>query len=317
MLRSVLTRLGVFAASLLAASFVIFVITQALPGDVAAAILGFGATPEQLAAKRVELGTNRPFLVQYASWLEGVLRGDFGRSWYSGVPVAALIAPRVEVTASLVLLSLTLAVAIALPLGAVAALKRRQWQGFATSVLAQLGMAIPAFWAGILLVSVFAVRLRWFPANGYSPLAGGVGPWASHLVLPVLALGAVQGAILIRYVRSAFLEVLGEDYYRTARSIGWTRRRALARHGVRNAALSLVTVLGLQMAAVIVGAIVVERVFVLPGLGSLLLDVVSRHDLIVVRGVVLLLVFVVLLVNAAVDISYALIDPRLRSGGRS
>ena len=317
MLRSVLARLGIFAASLLAASFVIFVITQVLPGDVAAAILGFGATPEQLAAKRAELGTDRPFLIQYADWIAGVLRGDFGRSWYSGLPVATLIAPRLEVTASLVLLGLALALVIALPLGAVAALKRRQWQGFATSSLAQLGMAIPAFWAGILLVLVFAVTLRWFPANGYSPLARGIGPWASHLVLPVLALGAVQGAVLIRYVRSAFLEVLGEDYYRTARSIGWTRWRALARHGVRNAALSLVTVLGLQLATVIVGAIVVERVFVLPGLGSLLLDVVGRHDLIVVRGVVLLLVFVVLLINAAVDISYALIDPRLRTGGRS
>ncbi|MFT3877901.1 MAG: ABC transporter permease [Propioniciclava sp.] len=317
MLRSVLARLGVFAASLIAASFVIFVITQALPGDVAASILGFGATPEQLAAKRAELGTDRPFLVQYADWAGGVLRGDFGRSWFSGTPVAAMIGPRLEVTASLVTGGLGLALLIALPLGAVAALKRRQWQGVVTSAAAQVGMAIPAFWAGILLVYVFAVTLRWFPANGYAPLRDGGGAWASHLVLPVIALGAVQGAVLTRYVRSAFVEVLGEDYYRTARSIGWTRWRALARHGVRNAALSLVTVLGLQLATVIVGAIVVERVFQLPGLGSLLLDVVTRHDLVAVRGVVLLLVFVVLVINALVDISYALIDPRLRTGDRS
>lgn len=317
MIRSVLARLGVFVASLLAASFVIFVITQALPGDVAASILGFGATPEQLAAKRAELGTDRPFMVQYLDWIGGVLRADLGSSWLSGLPVSTLIAPRLEVTASLVLGGLALALLIALPLGAVAALKRHQWQGLATSAAAQLGMAIPAFWAGILLVFVFAVTLHWFPANGYAPLARGAGTWASHLVLPVVALGAVQGAVLIRYVRSAFVEVLGEDYYRTARSVGWTRWRALARHGVRNAALSLVTVLGLQLASVIVGAIVIERVFVLPGLGSLLLDMVSQHDLSVVRGVVLLLVLVVLVINTAVDISYALIDPRLRAGDRS
>ncbi len=174
-------------------------------------------------------------------------------------------------------------------------------------------MAIPAFWAGILLVYLFAVTLRWLPANGYVRIGDDPVGWASHLVLPVVALGVVQGAVLIRYVRSAFLEVLGEDYYRTARSIGWTRWRALARHGVRNAALSLVTVLGLQLAAVIVGAIVIERVFVLPGLGSLLLDMVSQHDLVVVRGIVMLLVLAVLAINALVDVSYVLIDPRLRA----
>ena len=318
MVRSVLARLGIFVASLLVASFLIFVITQALPGDVAAVILGYGATPSQLAVKRAELGLDRPFLVQYADWIGGVAMGDLGRSWFSsGLPVVDLIAGRIEVTASLVVLGLVLATVIALPLGAVAALKRLEWPGFVTSAAAQVGMAIPAFWAGILLVFVFAVTLRWLPANGYVRLADDPLGWASHLVLPVLAVGAVQAAMLIRYVRSAFLEVLGEDYYRTARAIGWTKWRALARHGVRNAALSLVTVVGLQLSALIVGAIVIERVFVLPGLGSLLLDMVSRQDLSVVRGVVLLLVFVVLLINALVDISYAVIDPRLRTGDRS
>lgn len=317
MVRVILARLGIFAASLLAASFLLFVITQALPGDVAAIALGYAPTPEQLAAKRAELGLDRPFAVQYFDWIGGVLVGDFGKSWFTGIPVTSLIGGRIEVTASLAVLGLTLSAIIALPLGAVAALKRREWPGFATSALAQVGMAIPAFWAGILLVYLFAVTLRWLPANGYVRIADDPVGWASHLVLPVVALGAIQGAVLIRYVRSAFLEVLSEDYYRTARAIGWTKWRALARHGVRNAALSLVTVLGLQLASVIVGAIVIEQVFGLPGLGSLLLDTVSRHDLIVVRGVVLLLVFVVLAINAAVDISYALIDPRLRTPDRS
>lgn len=313
MLNRVLSRLGVFALSLVVASVLIFVITQLLPGDIAQVMLGEGATPEQLAAKRAELGTDRPFWTQYVEWVGGMLVGNFGKSWLSGLPVSGLIAPRAGVTAWLVTLGLLLAVLIALPLGALAALKRRQWPGFLTSAAAQVGMAIPAFWAGILLVLVFAVSLRWLPANGYVPLTRNPSEWAQHLVLPVVALGVVQAAVLVRYVRSAFLEVLGEDYYRTARSIGWTRGRALARHGVRNAALSLVTVLGLQLASVLVGAIVIERVFVLPGLGSLLLDTVTQGDLVVVRGIAMVLVFSVLVINAAVDISYVFIDPRLRT----
>lgn len=313
MARQLLARLGIFALSLAAASFLIFVITQALPGDVAAVILGYGATPEQLAAKRAELGTDRPFGVQYLEWVGGMATGDFGRSWFNQLPITTLVGPRLEVTASLVLGGLLLAVLIALPLGAVAALKRRQVPGLLTSAAAQVGMAIPAFWAGILLVFVFGVMLRWLPANGYVPIGRDPGRWASHLVLPVVALGVVQAAVLVRYVRSAFLEVLAEDYYRTARSIGWTTWRALARHGVRNAALSLVTVLGLQLASVIVGAVVIERVFVLPGLGSALLDAVATSDLAVVRGITMLLVFAVLVINALVDISYVFIDPRLRS----
>jgi len=192
----------------------------------------------------------------------------------------------------------------------VAALKRRSWPGFVISAAAQVGMAIPVFWGGILLVVVFAVWLRWLPANGYVPLAQNPSQWAAHLVLPVFTLAAVQGAVLIRYVRSAFIEVLNEDYYRTARSVGWTPLRALLRHGVRNAAISLVTVLGLQLASALVGAIVVESVFNLPGLGSMLLTAVAQRDLLVVQGTVMFLVLAVLLISALVDFSYLLIDPR-------
>lgn len=313
-MRAIGVRLGIFALSLTVASVVIFAITQALPGDIARVLLGDGASPEQLAARRAQLGTDRPLVEQYLGWIGGMVTGDFGRSWLSGLPVAQLIGPRVGVTAWLAGLGLLLAAVIAVPLGAVAAVRRRRWPGFATSALAQIGMAIPAFWAGILLVLVFAVGLAWLPANGYVPLTGDPAGWASHLVLPVVSLGLVQAAVLIRYVRSAFLEVLGEDYFRTARAIGWTPWRALARHGLRNAAVSLVTVIGLQLASVLVGAIVIERVFVLPGLGSLLLASVTSNDLIVVRGVVMLLVLAVLVINAAVDISYVFIDPRLRTG---
>lgn len=309
-----MVRLGILALGLAAASGVIFVVTQALPGDVARVLLGDGASPEQLAAKRAQLGVDRPLVVQYASWVGGMVVGDFGTSWLSNLPVASLIAPRVGVTAWLAGFGLLLATVIAVPLGAVAALKRRRWPGFVTSAAAQIGMAVPAFWAGILLVLVFAVTLRWLPAGGYVPLRSDPAGWASHLVLPVLSLGLVQGAVLIRYVRSAFLEVLGEDYFRTARSIGWTPWRALVRHGLRNAAVSLVTVIGLQLASVLVGAIVIERVFVLPGLGSLLLQSVTTYDLVVVRGVVMLLVLAVLVINALVDLSYVFIDPRLRTG---
>lgn len=314
MLRPIAARLGIFAVSLVVASALIFLLTNALPGDVARVLLGDGASPEMLAAKRAELGTDRPLVVQYLAWVGGMLTGDFGRSWLSGLSVTELIVPKLAVTLWLALFGLLLAALLALPAGMVAALRRRKWQGFAISGAAQVGMAIPAFWAGILLVLVFAIGLRWLPANGYVPLSTNPVEWARHLVLPVVSLGIVQAAVLVRYVRSAFIEVLGEDYYRTARSVGWTRTRALVRHGVRNAALSLVTVLGLQLAAVLVGAIVIEQVFVLPGLGSLLLGAVASHDLIVIQGIVMILVLAVLVINAIVDVSYVFIDPRLRTG---
>lgn len=314
MLRTIAARLGIFALSLVAASALIFLVTNALPGDVAQVLLGEGATPEQLAAKRAELGTDRPLPLQYLAWVAGMLQGDFGRSWLSGQSVAGLIVPKLAVTAWLALFGLGLAIALALPAGMLAALKRRRWEGFVVSGAAQVGMAIPAFWAGILLVLVFSVALRWLPANGYVPLLNNPVEWARHLVLPVVSLGLVQAAVLVRYVRSAFVEVLGEDYYRTARAVGWTRTGALLRHGIRNAALSLVTVLGLQLAAVLVGAIVIEQVFVLPGLGSLLLGAVASHDLIVIQGIVMLLVLAVLVINVLVNLSYVVIDPRLTSG---
>ncbi|MGC3993232.1 MAG: ABC transporter permease [Propionicimonas sp.] len=303
-------RLGVFVVSLFGASILIFLVTNALPGDVAQVLLGTDATPEALAQLRAQLGLDRPLVVQYLSWIGGILTGDFGHSHLTGQSVLALLAPRVAVTMWLVLFGLIGSLLIALPAGMVAALKRRSWPGFTISAAAQLGMAIPVFWGGILLVLVFSVWLRWLPANGYVALLKNPAQWASHLVLPVITLAVVQAAVLIRYVRSAFLEVLEEDYYRTARAIGWTPMRALLRHGLRNAAISLVTVIGLQLSSVLVGAIVVESVFTLPGLGSLLLTSVDRRDLVVVQGTVMFLVLAVLAISAIVDFSYLLIDPR-------
>lgn len=315
---AVVRRLSIFLATLIGASILIFLAVQALPGDVAQASLGMGASPEQVARLREQWGLDRPPVVRYLEWMTGLLRGDFGSSYLTGQSVASQIAPRLAVTAWLVGFAMPIAVLVAIGLGMVAAIRRRSWQGTVAAGLSQLGMAVPAFYAGILLVVVFAVRLRWLPANGYVSLVdprGGVraGPWLSHLVLPVVSLVIVQASVLSRYVRSSLIEVLSEDYYRTARSIGWTRYAALLRHGIRNAAISVVTVVGLQLATMIIGAIVVEQVFALPGLGTLLLSAVANRDLLIVQGVVMLLVTAVLVINLLVDLSYVAIDPRLRA----
>lgn len=306
-------RLAIFAISLLGASVLVFAVCSALPGEVAAIILGEGATQAQIDALSAQLGLDRPAVVRYFDWVGGMLHGDFGTSYFTGQSVVQLMAPRIAVTLWLVLFALLLSVVIAVPVGMLAAMKRRSWVGFAASAAAQLGMAIPAFWAAIALVLVFAVGLRWLPANGYVPITTSVGSWAAHLVLPVVSLAIVQAAVLVRYVRSAFIEVLSEDYYRTARAVGWRPFPALLRHGLRNAALSLVTVVGLQLASVLVGAIVIESVFALPGLGTALLDAVSQRDLMIVQSVVMFLAAAVLLINFLVDLSYAWIDPRLRA----
>lgn len=310
-------RLLIFAASMVVASIAIFLVVNALPGDVATAILGFGADPGSVAELRLRLGLDRPLLARYFSWAGGMVTGDMGRSYLTNEPVTALVVPRIGVTAWLVVISMLIAPLIAFPLGMFAAMKRRNWLGAAASTLSQIGLSIPAFYAGILLVVVFAVGFHWLPANGYTPLVDSAGRWhpiafLEHLVLPVASLVIVQASVLTRYVRAAFVEVLGEDYFRTARAVGWTRWRALWRHGVRNAAISVVTVIGLQLATLLVGAIVVEQVFRIPGLGTALLSAVANRDLIVVQGIVMVLVFAVLIINLLTDLSYVLIDPRLR-----
>lgn len=315
-LLAVARRLAVFAVSLVVASVLIFLICAALPGDIAQVILGQSATPEALEELRGRLGTDRPLIVRYTDWAGGLLVGDFGESYLTRQPVVTQIVSRIGVTAWLVVFGMALALLIAVPLGMIAAVRNRRLSGTVVSALSQVGLAIPAFWAGIMLVVIFAVRLEWLPANGYVRLLESPGGWAAHLVLPVISLAIVQASVLVRYIRSAILEVLSEDYFRTARAVGWTRMRALIRHGLRNASISVVTVLGLQLATLFVGAIVIEQVFTLPGLGQLLLGAVGQRDLVLVQGTVMVLVFAVLVINAVVDLSYLALDPRLRSRDR-
>lgn len=307
-------RVAGLIVSLAVASMLIFVITNALPGDVAAVILGINATEPDLAAMREQLGLNRPLPVRYLEWIGGVLTGDFGTSVITGRPVLQQIVSRLEVTGWLVGLGMSFALLIAIPLGSYAAMNRRRTSGFIASVISQIGLSVPSFWAGLWLVILFAVTLRWLPAGNYVGPERGLLTWASHLILPVFALAIVQGSVLARYVRSSVIEVMNEDYYRTARAMGWSRWAALWRHGRRNVAISLLTVLGLQLATVVVGAILVEQVFALPGLGTRLLQAVGQRDLVLVQGIVLLLVWFVLTINFIVDLTYRLIDPRLKEG---
>lgn len=318
LIRALAIRLGIFAASLIVASVVVFALLNLLPGDVAQVILGSGATPETVSRMRAELGLDEPLVLRYWDWATGIFHGDLGVSAFTHEPIAPIIAQKLGVTLGLVICGMVLAIAIALPIGILAAEKRKKPSGAVISAASQLGMAVPAFLAGILLSIGFAVKLQWLPANGYTPFTADPLDWARRMVLPAASLALVQASVLIRYVRGAFLDVLQEDYYRTARSIGWRRHQALIRHGMRNAALQLTTVLGLQLTTLFVGAIVIEQVFVLPGLGSLLLNSVSSRDLPLVQGIVMLLVTLILVVNALVDAAYLVIDPRLRNrnGGR-
>lgn len=308
-----LRRTGILLASLVVASLLSFLLLSTLPGDPAQALLGVNASPQALAALRAELGTDRPLVAQYVDWVGGVVTGDLGTSVVSGARIGAEIVDKLTVTGPLVLAGLTLALLLALPLGVLAAVAHRHWLGTVLAALSQIGIAVPAFWLAILLITVVAVQWQLLPAGGF-PGAGWAQPRAAveALVLPVVVLGVAQAAILMRYVRSAVLEVMREDFIRTARAKGASRSRALFRHGLRNAAIPVLTVLGVQLATLLVGAVVVENVFALPGLGRMLLQDVGNRDLVKVQSVVLVLTAAVLLINFLVDLAYRVVDPRLR-----
>ncbi|AJE33779.1 MAG: ABC transporter permease [Corynebacterium humireducens] len=297
-----------FILSLLLASVVIFLLLRLIPGDPARVALGVTATDEAVAALSRQLGTDRPLLIQYVDWVRGLMTGNFGISLASRQDITPLIVDRAQVSLILCGLAMALSLVIALPLGMWAA--RRDDR--VISALAQVGIAVPSFLTGILLVTVFAVHLGWVPANGWIPPGTDFPGFLQRIILPVIALTLVQAAILTRYVRSAVLDVLDREYIRTARSTGASVREALWRHGLRNASLPVLTVAGLQLTSLIVGAVVIERVFLIPGLGSMLLDSVARRDLTAVQTIVMLLVVFTLTVNLVVDVTYRLIDPRLR-----
>lgn len=293
------------------ASIIIFVLIRVIPGDPAAVALGITATPEAIAALQSQLGTDQPLFQQYFSWIGGMLTGDFGTSLSSGQDLSPIIFDRLQVSLILVGCSIVLSLLIAIPLGVLSA--RRG--GVIISGISQIGIAIPSFLAGILLVAVFAVGLGWLPANGWIPPSENFGGFLARLILPVLALTAVQAAILTRYIRSAVMDVMGQDFMRTARSKGMSFNRALIIHGLRNAALPVLTVTGLQLTTLIIGAVVIEQVFVIPGIGSMLLESVSNRDLIAVQSIVMLLVAFTLLVNLVVDLLYQVVDPRVGAVG--
>ena len=312
MIVRLLQRIAILLASLVVSSVVVFAFMAVLPGDPARVALGTSASDTAVARLREQFGLDRPLVAQYLSWVHGLVTFDPGNSYISHAPIGPQIADRLQVTLWLVGTGMVLAVILAVPMGTLMAVRHRRPSGLLLSAVSQVGVAVPAFLAGILLITVFAVGLGWLPANGWTPPVQDPVLFLKQLVMPALSLGLVQAAVLTRYVRSAVLDVLREDYLRTARAKGLRPTRALLRHGLRNAAVPVVTVLALQLATLLVGSVVIERVFVIPGLGSLLLDSVANRDLVVVQDVVMIIAMAVLLVNFLVDMVYLVIDPRLR-----
>ncbi|KFC68392.1 Dipeptide transport system permease protein DppB [Devosia sp. LC5] len=304
-----------FAATLLLAAVVIFYLLDLLPGDPARFTLGVTATPEAVANLRAQMGLDAPAHERLLSWLGGMLRGDFGMSYTQRAPVAGLLWERLAVTLPLTVMAMIISMVIGLPLGIVSARARGKAPDTAIMVLAQLGVAVPNFWFGMMLTLVFAVGLRWLPPGGFTPWDE--DPWLSlrGLILPSLALALPQASILARVMRTALVDVQGQDFIRTARAKGLTMGEAVWRHGVRNALLPVLTILGLQFAFLIAGTIIVENVFYLPGLGRLVFTAISERDLILVRGAIVVLIVAVTATMFVVDLTYGLVDPRLR--GRS
>ena len=312
-----LKRLATLLATLAVASVVVFAVLEVLPGNAAQVILGDTATTESLAALNAKLGLDQPAATRYANWVGGLLRGDTARSISYDTPTAELIRERLRVTLPLALMAMTLTVVLALGLGVYAASRHNRLGDVGVMAASQLGIAIPNFWFAILLIMLFAVQLQWVSAGGFPGWTeddgGGLWQGLQALILPAIALALVQAAILARVTRSAVIDVMREDFVRTARAKGLSKRQALWRHVLRNAMIPVLTVAGLQFANLITGTIVVENVFVLPGIGRLVFQAISNRDLIVVRDVVMLLAAVVVLVNFIVDVLYAVIDPRLRA----
>jgi peptide/nickel transport system permease protein len=311
--RFLLGRTALFALGLVVASVLIFATLRLLPGDVAQSLAGATGSPAQVAALRTQLGLDRPVAVQYLDWASGLLRLDLGESLVTGTPVAGEIAEKLGVTLPLAGLSLVFGLLIGVPAGVYAAARQRRPSGVAVGIGAQLLAAVPAVWLGMLLIALFAVTLGWLPTQGW-PLDGWSDPGRAlrSLVLPALTIGVIEGAVLLRFTRSAAIGALDQDYVRAAAAKGMTLDRALLRHGLPNVVLSVVSVLGLQVVGLVVGAVVVEQLFTLPGLGRMLVTDVGRRDLTKVQGELMTLTAIVLFVGLVVDIVHRRLDPRLR-----
>ena len=312
MLRYVFGRLISLVLTLIAASLMVFFTIEVIPGDPAAFMLGLNAEPEAIATLRAELGLEGSVINRYCAWVSGLITGDLGTSYTYRVPVTELVMARLWISLPLALYALALSVVIALPLGLWAAARRGTATDAGIMGVTQLGIAVPNFWFAMILVLIFAINLRWFSAGGFPGWENGLWPNLKALTLPAIALALPQASILARVMRSAVLETLGQDYIRTARAKGLTGRQTVWRHAFRNALIPVMTIIGLQFSFLIAGAIIIENVFFLPGLGRLIFQGITQRDLVVVESVVMLLVFAVVLVTFLVDIAYALIDPRLR-----
>jgi peptide/nickel transport system permease protein len=307
-LRRILSTLPVMG---IVALFV-FSLLYIAPGDPAAVIAGDQASPADVERIRQSLGLDRPFLIQFGSWLWNILHGDLGTSIFTNLPVAKMIAQRIEPTFSLMAITLVLTILVAVPLGVVAAWKAGSWVDRTIMAFAVFAFSLPVFVVGYVLAYVFALQFEWLPVQGYTPLAAGLWPWLQNLILPALALGSVYIALIARITRASMLEVLQQDYVRTARAKGLGQRNILFVHALKNAAVPIVTVIGIGIALLIGGAVVTESVFAIPGLGRLTIDAILRRDYPVIQGIVLLFSFLYVLVNLMVDVTYTLVDPRIR-----
>jgi len=308
LVRRVLSTIPVMA---IVALFV-FSLLYIAPGDPAAIIAGDQATPADVDRIRAGLGLDRPFLIRFGEWVWHVLNGDLGVSIFTNLPVTRMIQQRLEPTMSLMILTLILSISIAVPAGVLAAWKQGTWIDRLIMIFAVFGFSVPVFVVGYILAYVFALQLDWFPVQGYTPIANGFGPWLNNLVLPSVALGGVYIALIARITRATMLEVLSQDYVRTAKAKGVGSRTILFLHALKNAAVPIVTVIGIGVALLIGGAVVTESVFAIPGLGRLVVDAILRRDYPVIQGVVLLFSFVYVLVNLGVDLLYTAFDPRIR-----
>ncbi|MBM4346799.1 MAG: ABC transporter permease [Deltaproteobacteria bacterium] len=307
-------RTLILIVTLLLVSIIIFAILMVIPGDPAQIILGINATPETLRNLRQQMGLDRPAIVQYLHYMKHLAMGDFGRSITYGVSITSLIFSRLQVTIPLAILAMLFAIFISIPMGIYSSLHRNRFGDYGVMVFSQIGLAIPAFWAGILLILLFAVTLHWLPAGGFQAWKTDPVKALQSLLLPAFSLGFVRAAVLTRMTRSSMLEVLGEDYIRTARSKGLPKRIVVYKHAFRNAIIPVVTIIGLQAGDLLAGAIIIENVFHLPGVGRLVFEAIGQRDLPVIQGVILLIAMVIVVINFVIDVAYRYLDPRIRYG---
>ncbi len=317
MLSYIFKRILSLIPVLFVVSVVIFSIVHLTPGDPARVILGPEASPDQVATLREQMGFNRPIVVQYLSWLGAVLQGDFGDSIFMRMPVTQAIANHAAPTLSLAILAQLFTIAVAVPLGILAARKRGTFFDQGVMGITLIGMAIPSFLLGLLLVLLVGVELGWLPVAGYRPLSDGLGEHLKYLILPAISLGTIQSALIARMTRSSMLDVLKVDYIRTAKAKGMRERRIIYRHALRNAAMPILTVIGVTFGGLVTGAVVTETIFNLPGLGQLIVNSINRRDYAVIQGVVLFVTLVYVLLNLLIDLLYGVVDPRVRLQGKA